>query len=111
EEIKQREKGIFYMVECANDISQSEKEWLEKIEDIRRDLDRNQRITNARLEGRIEGKREGIEIGLEKGEKIGSLNTMKAIIHTMYEKNQDIEFIAQMVNQSVEYVQNVLNEK
>ncbi len=29
----------------------------------------------------------------------------------MYEKSQDIEFIAQMVNQSVEYVQNVLNEK
>ena len=29
----------------------------------------------------------------------------------MYENSQDIEFIAQMVNQSVEYVQNVLNEK
>ena len=29
----------------------------------------------------------------------------------MYEKSQDIECIAQMVNQSVEYVQNVLNEK
>ena len=29
----------------------------------------------------------------------------------MYEKSQDIEFIAQMVNHSVEYVQNVLNEK
>lgn len=29
----------------------------------------------------------------------------------MYEKSQDIEFIAQMVNQSVEYVQNVLNDK
>ena len=29
----------------------------------------------------------------------------------MYEKSQDIEFIAQMVNQSVEFVQNVLNDK
>ena len=29
----------------------------------------------------------------------------------MYEKSQDIEFIAQLVYQCVEYVQNVLNEK
>ena len=47
----------------------------------------------------MEGRIEGIEIGI------------KNVIHTMYEKSQDIEFIAQMVNQSVEYVQNVLNEK
>ncbi|MGN1277186.1 MAG: hypothetical protein ACI4UK_09390, partial [Floccifex sp.] len=78
-----------------------------KIEEIRKDLDRNQRITNARLEGRIEGRIEGKREGIE----IGSFNTMKAIIHTMYENNQDIEFIAQMVNQSVVYVQSVLNEK
>ncbi|MGM9948096.1 hypothetical protein, partial [Floccifex sp.] len=93
--IKQREKGIFYMMECANNISQNEKEWLKKLEEERYEMDRAQKVENARLEGRIEG----IEIGI------------KNVIKTMYEKSQDIEFIAQMVNQSVEYVQNVLNEK
>ena len=68
----------------------------EKIKEMGRSA---QKVENVRLEGRREGRIEGIEIGI------------KNVIHTMYEKSQDIEFIAQMVNQSVEYVQNVLNEK
>ena len=86
-------------MECANNISQNEKEWLKKLEEERYEMDRAQKVENARLEGRREGRIEGIEIGI------------KNVIHTMYEKSQDIEFIAQMVNQSVEYVQNVLNDK
>ena len=74
--IKQREKGIFYRMEYANNISQNEKEWLKKLEEERYEMDRAQKVENARLEG--------IEIGLEKGEKIGSLNTMKENIKTMY---------------------------
>ena len=46
-----------------------------------------------------------------KGEKIGSLNTMKENIKTMYKNKCDIQFIAKVLEQSIEYVQNVLNEK
>ena len=101
--IKQREKGIFYMMKCANNISQNEMEWLKKLEEERNEMDRAQKVENARLEG--------IEIGLEKGEKIGSLNTMKENIKTMYKNKCDIQFIAKVLEQSIEYVQNVLNEK
>ena len=95
------------MMECANNISQNEKEWLKKLEEERYEMDRAQKVENARLEGRMEG----IEIGLEKGEKIGSLNTMKENIKTMYKNKCDIQFIAKVLEQSIEYVQNVLNEK
>lgn len=94
-------------MECANNISQNEKEWLKKLEEERYEMDRAQKVENARLEGRMEG----IEIGLEKGEKIGSLNTMKENIKTMYKNKCDIQFIAKVLEQSIEYVQNVLNEK
>ena len=95
------------MMEYANNISQNEKEWLKKLEEERYEMDRAQKVENARLEGRMEG----IEIGLEKGEKIGSLNTMKENIKTMYKNKCDIQFIAKVLEQSIEYVQNVLNEK
>ena len=95
------------MMECANNISQNEKEWLKKLEEERYEMDRAQKVENAKLEGRMEG----IEIGLEKGEKIGSLNTMKENIKTMYKNKCDIQFIAKVLEQSIEYVQNVLNEK
>ena len=39
------------------------KEWLKKIEEERNELDRNQKITNARLEGYEKGKSEGEAIG------------------------------------------------
>ena len=94
-------------MECANNISQNEKEWLKKLEEERYEMDRAQKVENAKLEGRMEG----IEIGLEKGEKIGSLNTMKENIKTMYKNKCDIQFIAKLLEQSIEYVQNVLNEK
>ena len=94
-------------MEYANNISQNEKEWLKKLEEERYEMDRAQKVENARLEGRMEG----IEIGLEKGEKIGSLNTMKENIKTMYKNKCDIQFIAKVLEQSIEYVQNVLNEK
>ncbi|MGN1275643.1 MAG: hypothetical protein ACI4UK_01445, partial [Floccifex sp.] len=70
---------------------QNEKEWLKKLEEERYEMDRAQKVENARMEG--------IEIGI------------KNVIRTMYEKNQNIEFIAQMVDQSVEYVQSVLDEE
>ena len=95
------------MMEYANNISQNEKEWLKKLEEERYEMDRAQKVENARLEGRMKG----IEIGLEKGEKIGSLNTMKENIKTMYKNKCDIQFIAKVLEQSIEYVQNVLNEK
>ena len=91
------------MIKCANNISQNEMEWLKKLEEERYEMDRAQKVENARLEG--------IEIGLEKGEKIGSLNTMKENIKTMYKNKCDIQFIAKVLEQSIEYVQNVLNEK
>ena len=94
-------------MEYANNISQNEKEWLKKLEEERYEMDRAQKVENAKLEGRMEG----IEIGLEKGEKIGSLNTMKENIKTMYKNKCDIQFIAKVLEQSIEYVQNVLNEK
>ena len=95
------------MMKCANNISQNEMEWLKKLEEERYEMDRAQKVENAKLEGRLEG----IEIGLEKGEKIGSLNTMKENIKTMYKNKCDIQFIAKVLEQSIEYVQNVLNEK
>ena len=36
--IKQREKGIFYRMEYANNISQNEKEWLKKLEEERYEM-------------------------------------------------------------------------
>ena len=77
----------------ANNISQNEKEWLKKLEEERYEMDRAQKVENAKLEGRMEG----IEIGLEKGEKIGSLNTMKENIKTMYKNKCDIQFIAKVL--------------
>ncbi|MGM9947060.1 hypothetical protein, partial [Floccifex sp.] len=69
------------------------------LEEERYEMDRAQKVENARIEGRLEG----IEIG--------TLNTMKENIKTMYKNKCDIQFIAKVLEQSVEYVQNVLDEK
>ena len=98
--IKQREKGIFYRMEYANNISQNEKEWLKKLEEERYEMDRAQKVENARLEGYQQGKSEG--------EAIGETNALRKNIRSMYKKGFDIETIADALEQDIEYVKDII---
>ena len=81
---------------------ENEKEWLKKIEEERNELDRNQKITNARLEGyekgisdgEARGKAIGEAIGEARGKAIGEANNLNKNIQSMYKKGFDIETIA-----------------
>ena len=75
---------------------ENEKEWLKMIEEERNELDRNQKITNARLEG------EAI------GEARGNEETMNKNIQSMYKNGCDIEFIAKVVEKDIEYVEQII---
>ena len=77
EAIKKKDKGIWNMLECADQIRQDEKEWLKKIEEERNELDRNQKITNARLEGYEKGISDGEARGKAIGEAIADVLEIK----------------------------------
>ena len=104
EAIKKKDKGIWNMLECADQIKQDEKEWLKKIEEERNELDRNQKITNARLEGY----EKGISDGEARGEERGKEETMNKIIRSMYKKGFDIETIADALDIKIEYVKEII---
>ena len=53
------------------------KEWLKKIEEERNELDRNQKITNARLEGYEKGISDGEARGKAIGEAIADVLEIK----------------------------------
>ena len=53
------------------------KEWLKKIEEERNELDRNQKITNARLEGYEKGISDGEARGKAIGETIADVLKIK----------------------------------
>ena len=116
EAIKKKDKGIWNMLECADQIRQDEKEWLKKIEEERNELDRNQKITNARLEGYEKGKSEGEAIGESRGKAMGEAigetrgkeETMNKNIQSMYKNGCDIEFIAKVVEKDIEYVEQII---
>ena len=116
EAIKKKDKGIWNMLECADQIRQDEKEWLKKIEEERNELDRNQKITNARLEGYEKGKSEGEAIGESRGKAMGEAigetrgkeETMNKNIQSMYKNGCDIEFIARVLEQDIEYVEKII---
>ena len=116
EAIKKKDKGIWNMLECADQIRQDEKEWLKKIEEERNELDRNQKITNARLEGYEKGKSEGEAIGESRGKAIGEAigetrgkeETMNKNIRSMYKNGCDIEFIARVLEQDIEYIEQII---
>ena len=108
EAIKKKDKGIWNMLECADQIRQDEKEWLKKIEEERNELDRNQKITNARLEGYEKGKSEGEAIGESRGKAIGETNNLRKNIRSMYKNGCDIEFIAKVVEKDIEYVEQII---
>ena len=84
------------------------KEWLKKIEEERNELDRNQKITNARLEGYEKGKSEGEAIGKSRGKAIGETNNLRKTIRSMYKTGCDIEFIAKVVEKDIEYVEQII---
>ena len=84
------------------------KEWLKKIEEERNELDRNQKITNARLEGYEKGKSEGEAIGKSRGKAIGETNNLRKNIRSMYKNGCDIEFIAKVVEKDIEYVEQII---
>ena len=84
------------------------KEWLKKIEEERNELDRNQKITNARLEGYEKGKSEGEAIGKSRGKAIGETNNLRNNIRSMYKNGCDIEFIAKVVEKDIEYVEQII---
>ena len=92
------------MLECADQIRQDEKEWLKKIEEERNELDRNQKITNARLEGYEKGKSEGEAIG----ESRGKANNLNKNIRSMYKKGFDIETISDALETKIEYVEKII---
>ena len=75
---------------------ENEKEWLKMIEEERNELDRNQKITNARLEG------EAI------GEARGNEETMNKNIQSMYKNGCDSEFIARVLEQDIEYIEQII---
>ena len=116
EAIKKKDKGIWNMLECADQIRQDEKEWLKKIEEERNELDRNQKITNARLEGYEKGKSEGEAIGESRGKAMGEAigetrgkeETMNKNIRSMYKNGCDIEFIARVLEQDIEYIEQII---
>ena len=56
---------------------ENEKEWLKKIEEERNELDRNQKITNARLEGYEKGISDGEARGKAIGESIADVLEIK----------------------------------
>ena len=56
---------------------ENEKEWLKKIEKERNELDRNQKITNARLEGYEKGISDGEARGKAIGEAIADVLEIK----------------------------------
>ena len=56
---------------------ENEKEWLKKIEEERNELDRNQKITNARLEGYEKGISDGEARGKAIGEAIADVLEIK----------------------------------
>ena len=56
---------------------ENEKEWLKKIEEERNELDRNQKITNARLEGYETGISDGEARGKAIGEAIADVLEIK----------------------------------
>ena len=56
---------------------ENEKEWLKKIEEERNELDRNQKITNARLEGYEKGISDGEARGKAIGETIADVLKIK----------------------------------
>ena len=116
EAIKKKDKGIWNMLECADQIRQDEKEWLKKIEEERNELDRNQKITNARLEGyekgisdgEARGKAIGEAIGEARGKAIGEANNLNKNIQSMYKKGFDIETISDALETKIEYVEKII---
>ena len=95
---------------------ENEKEWLKKIEEERNELDRNQKITNARLEGyekgisdgEARGKAIGEAIGEARGKAIGEANNLNKNIRSMYKKGFDIETIADALEIKIEYVEQII---
>ena len=79
---------------------ENEKEWLKKIEEERNELDRNQKITNARLKGEA--------IGEARGKAIGEANNLNKNIRSMYKKGFDIETIADALEIKIEYVEKII---
>ena len=79
---------------------ENEKEWLKKIEEERNELDRNQKITNARLVG--------YEKGISDGEARGEANNLNKNIRSMYKKGFDIETIADALETKIEYVEKII---
>ena len=75
---------------------ENEKEWLKKIEEERNELDRNQKITNARLEGEAIGEARGKE------------ETMNKNIRSMYKNGCEIKFIAKVLEQDIEYIEEII---
>ncbi|MDY4797163.1 MAG: hypothetical protein SO178_05785, partial [Floccifex porci] len=116
EAIKKKDKGIWNMLECADQIRQDEKEWLKKIEEERNELDLNQKSTIARLVGYEKGKSEGEAIGESRGKAMGEAigetrgkeETMNKNIQSMYKNGCDIEFIARVLEQDIEYIEQII---
>ena len=71
---------------------EQEKEQIRKIEEERNELDRNQKVRNAKLEG----------------EAIGKTNALRKNIRSMYKKGFDIETIADALEQDIEYVEDII---
>ena len=87
---------------------ENEKEWLKKIEEERNELDRNQKITNARLEGEAIGEARGKAIGEAIGEARGKANNLNKNIRSMCKNGCGIEFIAKVLEQDIEYVEKII---
>ena len=70
---------------------EQEKEWIRKIEEERNEMDRNQKVRNAKLEG----------------EAIGKTNALRKNIRSMYKKGFDIEYVEDIIKYNSQHKVNI----
>ena len=70
---------------------EQEKEWIRKIEEERNEMDRNQKVRNARLEG----------------EAIGEANALRKNIRSMYKKGFDTEYVEDIIKSNSQHKVNI----
>ncbi|MGN1277616.1 MAG: Rpn family recombination-promoting nuclease/putative transposase [Floccifex sp.] len=113
--LQEQEKGIRAMVEQASQVSEDEKRWIQEMYIQRNEMDENQRIDEAYKNGLKKGEESGLKkgevIGLKKGELIGLKSGLRKAVYSMSQKGKDALDIADLLDESIEVVQEILNEK
>ncbi|MGN1277617.1 MAG: hypothetical protein ACI4UK_11565 [Floccifex sp.] len=98
-----------------NQISEDEKRWIQEMYIQRNEMDENQRIDEAYKNGLKKGEESGLKkgevIGLKKGELIGLKSGLRKAVYSMSQKGMDALDIADLLDESIEVVQEILNKE